>query len=449
MGWVTKQRATAVVVVLVLASAIILKLTQSKGPIESDAEILEAIRRSELGAVQEYLSQGGSPDRRIDVYGRSMSILKAAVLDREQAIALSLMDAGANVQASGVMIQVVGLNGLNRVLDRMLTALPGTATIEHTGVMQTALNGYYDTVEVYVRHSTGSEGEWATEFNRAAGAAMVAGYDDVARLLLQSGANLDEMLHVAARFSSPGMIRYLLARGMDPEEALILPADDYSSERTPIEFAWKRLKEETDFYETASDNPSIEFLRNGDAAYVLFELSRAGAHLEDVDISDVARDGLAEVRALDEEERLIAAARAGYYEVVEGLVVSDGTVGTRETLRDAVLAALENDHDDIARLLLVSGAPPDGGALHIAAAASSPGMVRHLLRLGADPSERYRGRLPLQFWLERNATEDPEFILHELIVSGVDACWLVEFEGDLPGLSRDILEHSAPECWDD
>jgi len=55
---------------------------------DTDGELLEAIRTGDIAALAAYLSSGGSPDRRIDVFGRSMSLLRTAVIDREEEIAL-------------------------------------------------------------------------------------------------------------------------------------------------------------------------------------------------------------------------------------------------------------------------------------------------------------------------------------------------------------------------
>lgn len=416
-------------------------------PAVTDDKLLEMIRRSDLAAVQAYLNDGGAPDRKIDVYGRPMSLLQAAVFDREEDIALALVQAGAELQASGVTLQDVGVNGLDRLLTEVLPSMAfgGDGPLRDTGIVNAAGNGYYDTVGVYVARAAGGEG-WATELNRAIGIALAAGYDDVARFLLENGASLDEMLHVAARFSSPGMVRYLLSRGLDPNEALALPPDAEPPERRPIEFAWKRYLEEMDYYDSLPADSYVSSYRSDDVAYVLYELARAGATFDIDGFSEVARDGIAELSSLRGRERLLLAARAGFYNTVDQVLSSDSF--SAADLRDALLVALRTDHDDIARRLLLAGAPANGGSLHVAASASSPGLVRYLLSNGADIDELYEGRSPLQFWLEQNVTEDAALILHELIVAGADACWLVDRQDELPGASVDMLTHSTPACFD-
>jgi hypothetical protein len=115
-------------------------------------------------------------------------------------------------------------------------------------------------------------------------------------------------------------------------------------------------------------------------------------------------------------------------------------------MREAVVAALLSNHDDIARILLEYGAPVNGGALHAAANASSAGLVRYLLRNGASATERVDGKTPVEWWLENNSSSDPGYVLHELIVGGADVCWLRE--RGLQGFEASILRNSAPDCWD-
>lgn len=414
-----------------------------------DASLLESIRWGDLDSIREYLARGGSVDRSIDVYGRSMPLLRVAVTDREEEIALALLDAGADIEASDVTTQQVARSGLNRILERILDASEaGQENVGYFGVLDAALNGYYDTVEIFVARAEGRGDASATEFGEGAGAAMLAGYDDVARLLLQNTDDIDEMLHVAARFSSPGLIRYLVSRGLDANGVLDLPDDDYATERTPIAFAWKRYVEENLYFDSVPVESHQWKFRNEDATHVMYELLSVGAVATNDEIVDAARNGAAGLEGARDGGRLEEAARFGYYDIVEQMLsTNDGL--TADDLRSAVIVSLMTDHDDIARLLLGSGAPVDGGPLHIASAASSPGMVRYILALGADPAERYEDMLPVEYWLEESVTEDPELILHELITGGAEVCWLTDVSADLPGLSADILMHSAPDCWTD
>ena len=414
-------------------------------PVDSHAELLQSIRRGDLPAMRSYLARGGSPLATIDVRGKPMSLLQVAIVDREEAIALALMEAGATLDPNGDDFTVVGTNGLARVVEKMLPISP-EREIAYTGVGNAADNGYNDVVQVYLLHQDDRVSEWRKEYGRAANGAMLAGYDDTARLLLEAGADLSETLHTAARFSSPGMVRYLLERGISPTEGVVIPGVE---QKTPIDFAWLRYRSEVAYRErlAASGRPAPN--RERDSEYVLYELIRAGAVLPGVDLTDIAKDGLAELAAIDGvADRLVAAARLGFFDEVNSLI-DDTQVPDADTLRTAVIQAFQNDHDDIARMLLMRGAPVDGGVLHVASSFSSPGMVRYLLVRGAGANELFDGKSPLQSWFDNRSTLDAEFILHELIVGGADACWLVSRRDQLPGFSAVILRDSALKCWDE
>lgn len=433
---------------LILTSIGYLLLKARTDPVEAEAELLQSIRHSDVRAVQSYLDRGGSPLATIDVYGKRMSLLGVAIVDREEGIALALMDAGATLESSGVDLTYVGTNGLTRVVERMLP-LSSEREIAYTGISNAADNGYNDVVEAYLRRQDGRVAEWAKEYGRAANSAMFADYDDTARLLLEAGADLSETLHTAARFSSAGMVRYLLSRGISATEAIVVPGVE---QQTPIEFAWLRYREEAAYREELAASGHAEHAASNrvrDAEYVLYELLRAGATLPGVDLTDIAKDGLAELSVIEGiSDKIVAAARMGFFDEVSNLI-DDTQRPDVDTLRMAVIEAFQNSHDDIARMLLSRGAPVDGGVLHVASSFSSPGMVRYLLVRGADPNEPVDGKTPLQSWFDQRSTLDAEFNLHELIVGGADACWLVARKEELPGLSAMVLKDSAPRCWDE
>ena len=129
---------------------------------------------------------------------------------------------------------------MDRVVQRLLPVLISAQLRDgylfDTGLVRAADNGYYDVVETYLRFGKNADYPWDIELGRAAVAAMIAGYDDVARLLLEAGANSDDILHVASRFSSPGVARDLIESGADPMRILLPPVASIV-ERTPLDFA--------------------------------------------------------------------------------------------------------------------------------------------------------------------------------------------------------------------
>jgi hypothetical protein len=390
--------------------------------------------------VRSYLVSGGSPNAEVDVFGQRMTLLQAAILDRETEIAIALLDGGADFTASGARLIEVGANGMTALVDRLLPTA-ATRTLAETGIANAAGHGYLDTVQSYIRFTDGRRTEeWLRTFGDSAGTAMLGGYDDVARILIDAEARAPDLLHAAARFSSPGMVRHLIKEGFDPRQRL---EPSIIEEQTPLDFAWKSFTDRVSAERDQASN-NLEYLRGHDAEYILFELLRVGAETPSADILTVARDGLAEIDASAEDSQLMVAARLGFIDVAADLLHREAN-RNEQRMRNAVIAALETDHDDIARMLINSGAPINGGVLHVAANASSPGMVRDLIRKGADPAERFDGKTPVEWWAQENSAQDPAFILHELIAGGADVCWLKERE--LKGLSAVILRDSAPECW--
>lgn len=188
------------------------------------------------------------------------------------------------------------------------------------------------------------------------------------------------------------------------------------------------------------------------ARLVLFELQRAGATLDSVRLPEgIARDGLSELAAIEEpSEQLVEAARLGFYEVVEELLRRREGL-EREALIEATSIALVLRQNDIALLLIDAGVPLDDSVLNAAARGNSPGIVRHLLSLGLDPNASIEGRTAIEAWWERSRRQgflvSGDYILHELIAGGGDACWLVEHQRELNTPQSFFLHDTAPQCW--
>ncbi len=420
-----------------------LVLVEQQGVEYTDSALYEGIRTSDIASIERYLTAGGDPNRSIEVgNGEFWPMLKVALYDREEDIAIALLRAGGDFDASGVQLYQVTRGGMTRVLEHLIDFGLVRFDIAVVGLGGAALNGYYDVVEVLLRLASDRDlgAAWQMQMNRAAGAAMAVGYDDIARLLLESTADLTHTLHGATRFSSPGMIRYLLSRGVDPTQAL--PEDPIVLERTPMDFARRRYE---DLQLMLADGIEPE---NRDVVRIIYEFMRAGVAADDSDLLSIAEDGVAEIGRIQEPDmRLVAASRLGYYDVALGLVQSDGNLIGEQSLRQALVMAFRHDHDDIARMLLASGAPVSGGALHEAARASSPGMVRFLLASEADPLERVGGLTPVEAWRDNPTTSDPAPVLRELIRGGAEVCWLVEYADDLPSYAGVVLRNSATHCW--
>jgi hypothetical protein len=387
-----------------------------------DHDVYEALRLGRPDVLRRFLTDGGDPNAPLSRTPMgTVRPLRVALHARRDELALALLESGADFASSGVRLDQVAQLGLPRVLDFLLRH-GGVGEIDANdaaGLASAACGygGHYDVVDVLTRYVDLREPRMAERMSSAVGSCLMMGHPDVARLLLQRGAAIDtETLWVAARGeTSPGMIRDLVALGADPHERFVETGDIevHVEGFAAIDFAWE------------SHGASGRSLDGTSVSYMLYELAAAGPPLRDGgSLAGIAVDGLAEVLGYEgsPREQLLAAARIGFDSVVTGLL-GNHLFETEDVTRAAIVA-IDFGHQDIARRLLEAGANPRGGALHAAARGHSAGLVRHLIRLGADPNERANGSWPLEAWLE-GGPYDREILL-ALIDEGAEACWLLE-----------------------
>jgi hypothetical protein len=247
------------------------------------------------------------------------------------------------------------------------------------------------------------------------------------------------VLRVAARDGSPGMVRTLLELGVDPSARLPEnEVDPTVNARTAMEYAWKR-------YNSASS-------QREPARLIMLALVEAGARNEDA----VTRKPLAPLDILGAEsgsappaERLLTAARYGFVDEAAVLLRNPGF--DARIRGEAARIALEEQQNDVARLLIDSGVPANDGILHSAARGNSPALVRLVLSLGADPKLEIERLTPIQHWWARQQRGfiglGGHYVLHELIRAGAPACWLRDQESSLDAVTQMFLRSDAAECW--
>lgn len=431
-------------------------------------DLWTAIQRSDLERVDAFLNAGGDPDAlstpsvaEPTVASDSIAqfevpawpLLKVAIYDREEDIALLLLEAGADFdglvfEGLGNPLSLVASQGMSRVLRHLIERDPGrlrnASPTMQRGLLQRAITrGYFQSLQVLLEEAERVGLHWDSEqLSDAASLAIVEGQYDLARMLHAAGAlPKSTMLLGAARDGSPGIVRYALSLGADPnarlEEEFVHPR---FNARTPMDYAWMR-------YDFAQDAEGQEAAR-----LVMYELQRGGAGPTEGRPADAAIDGMALLESIvDPAERMIDASRLGYYDVAAAdLAAYRPSPGA---MRSALTAALGRRHNDIAMLLLEAGAPVDAGPLHAAAAGNSPGIVREILRLGADPNERFDGGTPAESWWARYQRMDfgakGDLVLHELINGGAEVCWLTDHFNELNIFAADFMWNTATHCWPD
>jgi hypothetical protein len=414
----------------------------------ADPGLFEAIRTSRSELLIAFLDRGGDPNSVIPASPMgNVSLLRVAVAGNREDIVLALLQAGARFDLSGSRLRDVGAAGMDRALEYLLeNQSPKDLAEVESALDITVQLGHYDSVVVLLKYI--NEDELRIEGLAQDAIYLAFGKDDIARLLLDNGAPASSAaLRAAAQWSSPGMMRYLLQLGANPFERYrdsvrgsLSPRDGF----TAIDFVW-------DSYLNGSPAQKIA------ATFKLHDLLALGATSEKVDASLAA-----DIREIlppfaSPATRLRAAAQSGFYDIVKE-ILDDPAGRDPIAMRTATIVALRSHWDDIARLLLDEGAPPDGGPLHVAVRSSSPGMVRHILELGADPNEPLDGYTPSQYWFSDNpavpvppggriSTNSEN--LHELIRGGADVCHLLAYRDQLADqpFSYDVLWNSASECW--
>ena len=408
------------------------------------ASLFDAIRKGQIDVVRDFLSKGGDANAPIpNAPILNATPLRVAVVGAREDIALMLLDAGADFERSGVELGSPAAHGLTRVVERLAEENP-SLSLDELGLANATTFGYFDVAKKLLDQPGANRPDWRPGSQRLVVDALGA-HDDVARLLLDRGAPATAaILHSAARSSSPGMVRHVLALG-----ARDAPQRDNASRPGPFDGFTA-----VDFARWSYNNgrPRQKEL----AQLKLGELVRGGAApggARDPKVAMAVDADIALGRIAVVNDKLTTAAKYGLFDDVQA-ILRQGAVKDAAVLRAATVEALLSDADDVARLLLDAGADPSGGPLHFAAQGSSPGMVRHLLALGADPNELLNGYTPAHYWWRQDPSK-PEvgrqsggdhLVLQELIAAGADVCWLVPHMDELD-FGASILWNSASHCW--
>lgn len=174
--------------------------------------------------------------------------LHRAVLSGSRAVVMLLLDRGANVHALGsgrvcdvqpIDVAVWGETGQN--LNRDMAALLVTRGATYDLTIATAL-GDAEGVRGMLDEAPARVREARPRGKRPLSTALEFGHDDIARLLLERGADpkWDEpdaprgtSLHTASRMGNLAMVKLLLDRGADPNEMIDSSASALQFAKTP------------------------------------------------------------------------------------------------------------------------------------------------------------------------------------------------------------------------
>jgi hypothetical protein len=414
---------------------------------QAAADLYDAIAQHRIAVAEDFLAEGGDPNE--PLWGAPMGAvypLDVAVRARDESIVLALLRAGADFERSGVDPYVISDTGMERVWEFLLTQRSDRldGALETLGAA-CGRHAYYDVVDVVTRHALAAEWNPVLANPNALGS-CIAYSPDSARLLLERGVPVTgEALNAAAGHGSVGIVRLLLERGADPFERY--SSNDGSdvgefATWTAIDFAWREYE-----FKDAPARQRVD--------YILHELAAGPGLKSGQRVDGRARDARAELETYaDPADQLEFAARFGLYDDVAALIAesdaftspklpADSAAFTPAELRTAVRAALAGHNPDVARLLLASGAPTDGGTLHDAVRIGPAGIVKHLLALGAGVNEQVDSATPLEAWIATDAREVE--VLNALVAAGADVCGIVaKLEPD--GWPRDTLLRAAGEC---
>ncbi len=429
-------------------------------------DLYDAVVWNRVDTIREYLTGGGDANAVIERDGQSISVLGAAIYGQREEMALLLFEAGANFADAGVHPGELAREGMDRLLDVVLSENPGLLQeAADVGLPAAANGGHYDAVDVILEHGANQTAAWSLRLRDALRWALAGGHQDIARLMLEGDADVrDNVLHIAILAGSPGMVRELIELGADPSapvESLQVRGTTGHSDHTPLDYAWRRYSEASDGnapwrqrLAAARRFPSDSQERER-AILIMAELERAGVQIPATYAEEMRAQGfnlLAVRQAVESLTDLEQASEWGYYNVVRRGLQETFSPGDQPLLTRAVVRALRGGNDDVARLLLHSGAEPSVEALHAALEVSSPGMVRLLLELGADPSVRVDGQTGVTALAARyielgDTSYHADFVPRAFILGGGDACALLAFDEALPSSVVSSIRNQAPQCW--
>lgn len=287
---------------------------------QDDIDLWRSIVAGDVRTVTTYLQGGGDPNAEVrSPQGEPWRILKVALFDREQSVALALIQGGADFELLDVSLSTVVAEGMTDVFKALVAQRPGRLTESiardpESILFPAASRGYGDMLQAVLEETARRRITWPPDvFTEGISAAISFRQNDLARSLLRYGARpTGTVLRVASRDGSAGIVRTLLQYGIDPMARLPESSVDPSiGARRAMEYAAVRYRNARNAYEREA------------ARLIAVELTAAGAANENLVTHKPLFDGGLLKRGTVQQkpsERLLYAARYGYVEEVSSLL---------------------------------------------------------------------------------------------------------------------------------
>lgn len=194
--------------------------------------LYEAVLDDRLESIRVYLDSGGPPDVTVHQVDTSKSdlphwsgtMLQLAIQAGRDAIAAMLVEAGADidkVKLYGSPLQLATSQDMPMLVSQLIRKDPLLLTKgspDNSALLIASLDGRYDLVAKMLEVGRQAGIAWDDQLELSLREALRGGNEDVARLLLDAGANPTDVVafHAAVAHSNVGMVKELIDAGASP-----------------------------------------------------------------------------------------------------------------------------------------------------------------------------------------------------------------------------------------
>ncbi|KAI1357525.1 ankyrin repeat-containing domain protein [Xylaria arbuscula] len=273
-------------------------------------------------------------------------------------------------------LEMASKRGHERAVKQLLFA--GTNPKNSIALAQASANGHENVVRLLVNAGTDVGMDLAVQ------AAANAGHDKVIEILLREGANVNSAQQMCAeKFGFLCLFRHLHRRIYPLEPTVNI----FDATKPPLELAAKAghenvvsllLKAGAEVNVTNALHAAIT-AGHENVVKLLIEVGQADVNYRGK--GDAAHSPI-QLATIAGQERMVALL------LEKGANVNSRSENPSACHINALCAAIETGHVEIAEKLLEKGATPHHGALYLASERGHETVVQRLISLGADPNER-------------------------------------------------------------